>query len=193
MPDLAVQSQRAPTRWQTVFENVLPTVRNCAAFAFRDVRMEERAELIQECVANAAVACANLVARGRADRIFATAIAGFAIRRTREGRKVGGRLNASDVMSKYCQMRRHLAVRRLGLDGSLEGDWQELMRGGRKTPVPEQAAFRIDFPTWLARFSRRNQEIALALAEGRGTNEVAREFSLSPSRVSQLRREYHTS
>ena len=56
-----------------------------------------------------------------------------------------------------------------------------------KARVPEQAAFRIDFPEWRARFGRRDRAVLDALAGGSGTGEVAARFALSPPRVSQLR------
>ena len=39
----------------------------------------------------------------------------------------------------------------------------------------------------------RNRRIAVSLAVGNRTKEVARQFRLSPGRVSQLRRELHDS
>src|SRR5689334_5298904 len=65
----------AHRNWQQVYLAILPTLRNCVAFAFRHVPAEEQEELIQEALANASVACARLVAQGRADRIFPTALA----------------------------------------------------------------------------------------------------------------------
>jgi hypothetical protein len=66
-------------------------------------------------------------------------------------------------------------------------------REDRKTPVPDQVCFRLDFPRWLASLANRNRQIALALAEGDTTAAAARRFSISVARVSQLRREFFTS
>ena len=63
----------------------------------------------------------------------------------------------------------------------------------RKEPVPDQAAFRCDFPAWLATHSLRNRRIAEALAVGHSTSEVARRFRVSAGRVSQLRGELRAS
>ena len=48
---------------------------------------------------------------------------------------------------------------------------------------------RLDFLAWLDSLSPRNAAIALDLAMGRETCEVAQDFHVSPARVSQLRRE----
>jgi len=193
MSDRVVGSPCAHTEWQALFQSILPSIQNCVSFAFRNVAAEQREELIQESIANAAVACASLVARGHPNRIFPTALAAFAVRQTREGRKVGGKLNACDVLSEYCQRKKHLAIRQLDSSGVLEANWREFVVEGCRTAVPEAAAFRIDFPTWLATFPERQQKIALALAAGHTTNQVAQHFALSPGRISQLRREFQLS
>ena len=62
-----------------------------------------------------------------------------------------------------------------------------------RAPVPEQAAFRIDFPKWLRQLSLRNRLVALALGRGESTQDVARQHCLSCGRVSQLRGELRRS
>jgi hypothetical protein len=59
--------------------------------------------------------------------------------------------------------------------------------------VPVQAAFRIDTAAWLATLSARDRRIALDLAEGQATGEVARRHGVSPARISQLRRVFQGS
>src|SRR5262249_53763961 len=61
------------------------------------------------------------------------------------------------------------------------------------SPVPDQVAFRLDFPAWLATLSRRNREIAEDMALGHGTGHLARRFGLTQGRISQLRRELYES
>ena len=60
-----------------------------------------------------------------------------------------------------------------------------------RTPVPDQAAFRCDFPQWLKTLTRRDRKIAETLASGEGTTQTAKRFKLSLGRISQLRRELH--
>ena len=59
----------------------------------------------------------------------------------------------------------------------------------RQTPVPDQVAFRLDFPHWLASQTPRDRQIVERLSLSYSTGDVAKEFRISPARVSQLRRE----
>ncbi|MGD0461559.1 MAG: helix-turn-helix domain-containing protein [Tepidisphaeraceae bacterium] len=60
----------------------------------------------------------------------------------------------------------------------------------RKVPVPDLAAFRIDFPRWLRMLTGRDRKIVYALTSGERTSAVAERFGLSEGRVSQLRRKF---
>jgi FixJ family two-component response regulator len=53
----------------------------------------------------------------------------------------------------------------------------------------EIAATRIDFGQWLNTLGSRRRRIAQVLATGETTSRVARQFRISPARVSQLRSE----
>ena len=59
------------------------------------------------------------------------------------------------------------------------------------SPVPVQAAFRIDYPIWLSQLGQRNRAIAEDMALDLGTFELAERHKISPGRISQLRREFH--
>ena len=59
-----------------------------------------------------------------------------------------------------------------------------------KSPVPDQVAFRLDFPAWLLSLSQRDRRVVEDLLLGERTLDVARRHGLSPGRVSQLRREF---
>ena len=58
---------------------------------------------------------------------------------------------------------------------------------GPTAPVPDAAAFRIDTPAFLATLDGRNRGIALDLAAGLGTGEVARKWGVTPGAISQFR------
>ena len=87
-------------------------------------RPEERAELVQEVVANAFVAFARLVELGRREIVYATPLAGYAIRQVLGGRRVGSRLNKRDVMSPA---NRRVAVESLERFDRGDDRWQELL------------------------------------------------------------------
>lgn len=59
------------------------------------------------------------------------------------------------------------------------------------TPVPDQAAFRIDWRAWLKTRTERDRRIIADLLAGERTLDVSHKFGMSPGRVSQLRQEFH--
>ena len=66
----------------------------------------------------------------------------------------------------------------------------EALRDDRRTPIPEQVAFRVDFPAWLRTIRPRDRQMALALARGDQAKQVAHQFNLSAGRVTQLRQKW---
>jgi hypothetical protein len=68
---------------------------------------------------------------------------------------------------------------------------EERLRDNTQTPVPEQAAFRIDWPAWQQTRTERDRRIITDLTAGERTLEVSRKYGISPGRVSQLRQEFH--
>jgi len=179
--------------WHPRFLRLLPQIYDYAIPAFRDLQRDEREEAVQETVAQAFVLFVRLMQRRRAELVFPTIIARFAIARVREGRTLGTGLNSRDVSSRYAQRKRGFSVGRLDRRNGRKDRWLEAMVEDHHTPVVDQVCFRIDFPEWLARLSRRNRRIAESLACGNSTNDVAREFRLTAARVSQLRRELRAS
>ena len=182
-------NESAPT-WHAGFMAMLPRIKEHAEVAFRGLSAEAREDAICETVANAMVAYVGLVKRGKVDVAYPTVLARYGVAHFRAGRRVGSRLNSDDVLSDYAQKKKGFDVERLDLFDRDTGGWSEAVVEDRRTPVPEQAAFRIDFPRWLGLFSKRDRRIAEVLAAGHSTGEVAERFHLSPSRVSQKRREY---
>ena len=55
--------------------------------------------------------------------------------------------------------------------------------------MADQAAFRIDYPEWLARLNHRDRRLAEFLVMGNTTGEAAQRFGLSDGRISQIRKE----
>jgi hypothetical protein len=69
--------------------------------------------------------------------------------------------------------------------------FEERLQDNTHSPVPDQAAFRIDYPAWLAQLGQRNRAIAEDMALDHSTMELAVKHQVSPGRISQLRRELH--
>ena len=190
---LYVPAESSPTlNLQVRFKEMLPTIQQVAKFAFRRIRSPERADLIAEVIANAFVAFHRLVARGKLELAYPSALAWFAVRQVREGRRVGSRRSVRDTLSSYAQRRKGFHVKSL-TELRSGGGWQELVVEDRHATPADVASIRLDFEAWLKRLDRRRRRIALKLAEGETTTSAARHFSVSQARVSQLRRELRDS
>ena len=178
---------------QAGFLDVLSAVETHARIKFRRLRPERREEAIQEAIA---AACANyqvLAARGRLEVAHPSTIADFAVRHVRIGRHVGGKQDAAkDVMSPVCQQRHGVRVARFypRPSGTGTAGWKQVAIEDRKIPIPDLAAFRIDFGQWLRSLTRRDRRIIASMVSGDGTAAVAGRFGISPGRVSQLRRRF---
>lgn len=72
----------------------------------------------------------------------------------------------------------------------LQDEYEERLRDNTRTPPDEQAAFRIDFPSWLRTRTARDRQLIAAMARNERTKDLGRQFGLSAGRVSQLRRHY---
>ena len=70
---------------------------------------------------------------------------------------------------------------------------EERLRDNTITPPDEQAAFRIDYPAWLSQLGERKRAIAQDMTLDLGTLELAARHQVSPGRISQMRREFHSS
>ena len=105
---------------------------------------------------------------------YPAVLARCGVLRVKDGRKVVGGQNGRDVLSPYCQRRKNIAVERLDRFDKESGEWIEAIVEDARTPVPDQVAFRIDFPAWLCLQTKRNRRIAEALAVGHTNGQVAR-------------------
>ncbi len=192
-PAPTARNRRPAEAWAT-FLVLLPAIERHARVAFRHLTGEAKQDAMAEVVANAAVAFARLVELGKIDLAYASVLARFAVRQFHDGRRVGSRLRINDVLSPYAQRRKRFCVERLDHYDENEGRWQEaVVQDTRMSPVPEIVGFRIDFAEWLSDLPDRRRRIAVALALGHSTGEVAKGFDVSAGRVSQVRRELQDS
>jgi hypothetical protein len=72
----------------------------------------------------------------------------------------------------------------------IQDAFEERLKDNTITPVPDQAAFRIDFPSWLQTLTERERRIIRAMLRNELTKNLSRKFQVSPARISQLRREF---
>ena len=180
---------RLPSRCQQQFVSMLPAIEQQAAHRLRNYPQSEREELIAEVVALAFCMFVTLAKRGRIDLAFPTPLAAYGCRQALTGRRAGASLNVNDVTSRHCQQRKRIRVEGLDRFDTQHGEWREAVVEDHHTPVPDQVAFRCDFPEWLKTLSRRDRRIAETLASGEGTTKTAKRFKVSPGRISQLRKQ----
>ncbi len=167
------------------FLPLLPVISRYAGRAFHRWSPDHREEAVAEVTAAALISFITLKQRGKNPFAFPTRLVRWAITHVLAGRRVGSRDNSRDVMSHAAQARHDF-----GVDSFTRiSYWHYSLIDHSRAPVPDQVCFRLDFAAWLKTHSLRDQRIALLLAEGYTTNEVAQRFQVSAGRVSQLRRE----
>ena len=181
-----VERSQAPTS-HAKFLRLLPLIRQHAKFAFRNATQELKEDLVAEVIANSFAAFARLACRGRDDLAFATPLAQYAIRQVRSGRRIGGSLSNRDILSPRVIARQGLVRQPMYQWDRETRAWHELLIEDRTAGPAETAAARIDFAVWRQQLPARLRELALALAHGETTTEVAQRFRVSPARISQLR------
>jgi hypothetical protein len=186
-PDRAVVAHA-----RQVFLAILPRIELHGRVCFRHVKCLDRKEdAVAEMIALAWSWCLRLVQRGKDPEKFPCALATFAARAVHSGRRLCGQDRAKDVLSVRAQRAHGFAVAGLPEVSTLCGNpLDEALQDNARTPVPEQVSFRLDFPAWRRTRCRRDRRIVDQLLLGEGTLAVARRHSLSPARISQLRREF---
>src|SRR5262249_6180331 len=112
---------------------------------------------------------------------FPSMLANFAARQTSVGRKVGKQMNANDVFTAARDNK--ISLEHLEEMNSLD----EALAENSATPVPDQVAFRLDFPACLKTQTSRNRNIVRMLGCGYRAMEVGHRFQLSQGRITQLR------
>jgi hypothetical protein len=93
------------------------------------------------------------------------------------------------VSSEYAQQRKGFKVERLDCFDKGKNAWTEVLVEDRRSGPAEIAASRIDFKDWLRSLPHQERKIAASLASGETTSEAAKQFGVSASRISQVRRE----
>jgi hypothetical protein len=175
------------------FLSILPRIQLHARISFRHVRCPfTREDLIAEMVGICWRWFRRLVERGKNPTRFVSALATFATRAVRSGRRLVGMEPGKDVLSPSVQQRHAFTVGKLPAVSTRSGNpLEDALRDNTVSPVPEQVCFRLDFPAWRRTRCQRDRRIVDDLMCGERTLDVARKHGTSPARVSQLRRELH--
>ena len=188
-PQNPVRRKKPDPAWHKGFMAMLPKMRRLAFMVFRHLDKEAQEEAVAETIAHALVAYVGLFEQDKVDVAYPTVLARYGARRVKIGRRVATKASVRDVSSAYCQLSKSISVDRLDRHDADEG-WREILIEDRHAGPAETTAARIDMADWFDRMSLRDRQIAEALAIGNGTGEVAKQFQVQPSRISQKRREY---
>jgi hypothetical protein len=174
---------------------VLPRVLSHGRVYFRGSKCPHRQEdAIQEMVCLAWKWHVRLAEKGKDATRFPTALATYAARAVRSGRRLAGHERSKDVLSPVAKRKHGFALERLPDFSTLGGNpIEEALFDNRVSPVLDQVAFRLDFPAWRLTHADRDRRLIDHLMLGGRTLEASRAFGLSPARISQKRREFHDS
>jgi hypothetical protein len=169
---------------QAAFLSLLPRIESQARIYFRGIRCRvKKADAIAEVVAISWRWFCRLAKKGKDATQFVGALAALAARAVWSGRRLGGGERANDVMSPVAQRRHNFVVKSLpsprrpyedlgdGQDQRLHDALEERLAENTVTPVPEQAAFRIDFRAWLKTLAPRERRIIRAMILNERTKE----------------------
>lgn len=174
------------------FLAIVPRIERHGHIQFRHVKCpERRADHVADMVALCWKWVLRIEAQGKDPYAFPMALARYAAQAVRAGRKVQGQVSTHDIMNTTTHQRVGFTVCKLPDYSTLDGNPLEeaLHEEGRGT-VPDLAAFRIDFPAWLATRTERDRRIIEKLGMNERTGDVARANGLGSARISQLRSEY---
>jgi hypothetical protein len=190
-PNGGLSQMATPHFLHARFLTFLPRIEAHARIYFRGIRCADmRADRIAETIALAWKWFLKLEKRGKDATQFVSAIATFAAKAVKCGRRLAGMERAKDVMNCHTQQRQGFAVEKLPHVSTLSTNpLIEALADNTVTPPPDAAAFRLDFPRWLELLPNRDRRVAKELMIGERTVDTARRFRMSPARVSQLRRE----
>jgi hypothetical protein len=188
-----VCTRPSPNALHTSFLLILPRIRLHGRVAFRGVRCAHAKE---EGIAEMVAVCwrwfVRLAGRGKDASDFPSALATYAARAVKSGRRLCGQHKTRDVFSEQAQQSRGFVVSSLPGRSTLEGNlYDDALCDNTQSPVPEQVAFRIDFPAWRRTHAPRNRKMLDDLMRGEPTFAVARKYGVSAARVSQLRSHFH--
>ena len=187
------------------FLPLVPRIETHAGIVFRGIRCADtRADLITETIALAWKWFVRLAEQGKDAADFVSALATLATRAVKSGRKLTGQEKAKDVLSSVAQRRHGFIVERLPISTrtamtDLYGDpqgqevldaYEERLADNTVTPPPDAAAFRIDFPQWLAQWSDRDRRIIGDMMRDERTRDLAAKYGVTAGRVSQWRQAY---
>jgi hypothetical protein len=182
------------------FLQLLPRLQLHGSIFFRNLPPHKKEEAIAEMIALAWKWFRRLTERGKDVSAFQMVLVYLVAKAVSSGRRVTRQESAKDAMNPRTQQRHGFRVehfelpkchRSNPLGQEMQNEMEERLCENTQTPVPEQAAFRIDWPEWMKTRTDRERRIIGDLMAGARTLDVSRKYGISPGRVSQLREKFH--
>ncbi len=188
------ESTLSPDALHKRFLTIAPRIELHGRIFFRNVKCpHKRADFIADMIALSWKWFLQLAQRGKDASHFPTALACYAARAVKSGRRVHGMEHTRDVLSPLAQQRRHFLVSTLPDFQTLSTNpFAEALTDNTQSPVPDQVAFRCDFPAWLTSLDARNRQVAQDMALGHKTQDLAETYGIGAGRISQLRCQFCT-
>jgi hypothetical protein len=90
-------------------------------------------------------------------------------------------------MSEFAQRRLGFQLDRFDNYSEQDDTWHEIIIADKRATPAEIVACKVDFADWLDRLPLLRRQIALMLSTGATTMETAKQFGVSPGRISQIR------
>ncbi len=168
-------------------KEIYPIIRNTVPRTVRPMGSEDPEELVQDATTSAAEMVEAMEKAGK--KPLPHSIAYYSIQRTKSGRRSYGDIR-SDVMSPGFQMDNEGSVCSMQDPAS---DDEDLTVGDAIASKSEDIASKIlreiDWDAFLDTLETRKRRIIEELMMGFGTGDIARLFSVSAARITQLKRE----
>jgi hypothetical protein len=191
--DIPLRRLRRLAELQNAFVTViLPKIQYYGRVAFRDLDADRREEATAEMTAICWLWFMRLAARGKDATQFPSVLASLAARAVRSGRRLCGKGRSKEALSGLTQKRHGFVVQTLPHEETCRDDNPVILalHDNTQSAVPDQVAFRLDFPAWVQTYPERKRRVMYDLMMGERTRDVSRKHRLSPGRISQMRREF---
>ena len=187
------------------FLSLMPRIETHARIIFRDIRCSvHKEDAVQESIALAWKWFLRLQERGRDINQFPMVFVFLVVKAVASGRRLTGMLRAKDVLSERCQRKRGFRVEALPMSTcvsvevllgkprgqEMQDAFEERLKDDGSTPVPDQVAFRMDWPSFFTTLTTRDQRMAEFLSLGHSAKQAAEKFGLSAGRITQLRQRW---
>ena len=190
---------------QNAFLLLLPKLQTHAQIAFRHLPCpDQRLDHVAEAVALGWKWFRRLHERGKEVDQFPMVFVYLVVKSVRCGRRLAGKEKAQEALSWVAHQRHGFRVTSLskatrpgpqradGKHHSLKRSVQEALLSDLHTPIPDQVAFRLDWPAFYRSKGERDRDMMEFLSLGNRPERAALRFGVSRSRVSQLRQKWRS-